>query len=162
MWRTGSEGDGRQKLNALILRHFLAGYSGTERAIIQFMLRRSLAMVSILSLLALVPLPLSACTVLSGLGGPCCCPMLMPSGPMTETHAGNSDPAISCHCVQSGAPAPNALQSATEPAPALLATSFVSLAVPIRQASRASLSDALAVSQLGPPGGRAGLCVYLI
>lgn len=126
------------------------------------MVRRSLVLILILNLVALVPLPASACALLSGLDGPCQCSMPANCQPMLATQSADSGPAISCHCILSGFPFPEALQSTANPMPAFLATSFVSPIVPNAQSSFARPRATLAVSQLGPPGGRAGLCVFLI
>ncbi len=124
------------------------------------MVRRSLTLAVVINLLVLVPLPLLPCAILSGLNGPCQCQM-MNSGSMLSKPAGSSA-AISCSCVQVGAPFPNAIQSMTSPAPALVATGFVRPSQPISAASRQAFPRMLIASQLGPPGGRVGLHVFLI
>lgn len=125
------------------------------------MVRRVLALALILNLLALVPLPLSACAVVSGLDGQCQCSTPERCEPSLQTRSRKSGPAISCHCIQTQAPFPNALQIASHPAPAVLTSSLVAPAVPDRQAFQAGMADAF-FSHLGPPGGRAALCVFLI
>lgn len=126
------------------------------------MLRRILALVLILNLVALVPLPLSACAVISGLDGPCQCSMPPHCDPAMAMPGQNNGTAISCHCIQSGAPFPNALQNGVNPAPVVLATNLVIPAPTNRLAMRTGRIDTLSVSHLGSPGGRAGLCVFLI
>jgi hypothetical protein len=126
------------------------------------MSRRLLALALILNLMALVPVPLSACAVLSHLEGQCQCSMPTHCAPVPVTQNRNSGPAISCHCIQTGAPFPNALQNAATPAPAVVATNVALPALANLQAIPTGRIDALSVSHLGPPGGRAGLCVFLI
>jgi hypothetical protein len=127
------------------------------------MVRRGLALILILNLLALVPLPLSACAVASGLDGQCQCSMPSRCNPMaSKSQSAKNGPAVSCRCIQAEAPFPNAVQSAGHPIPALLAGNFVAPAVANPPVSRAALSETLAVLHLGPPGGRAALCVFLI
>jgi hypothetical protein len=125
------------------------------------MARRVLALALILNLLALVPVPLSACAVVSGLDAQCQCSTPERCEPSLQTRSRKSGPAISCHCIQSQAPFPNALQNASHPVPAILTSTFATPAVPDRQVLQASLTDAF-FSHLGPPGGRAALCVFLI
>jgi hypothetical protein len=126
------------------------------------MLRRGLIMALVLNLVALVPVPLSACAILSGLDGQCQCPVTKECGRSAQTAARNSGPVISCLCVQSEAPFPQAVQSAINPAPIVLAVNFVLPAAPDPLASRAALTSMLAASDLAPPGGQARLCVFLI
>lgn len=126
------------------------------------MLRRGLILALVLNLVALVPVPLSTCAVLSGLGGQCQCPVEKECGPAARTVAGSSGPVISCLCVQSEAPFPQAVQSVTSAVPALLTTSFVSPRAPNELVSRAVLSTTLAAADLAPPDGQARLCVFLI
>lgn len=82
------------------------------------MVRRSLGLAVALNLLLLVPLPLAACAIASGLDGPCQCPMTN-CGPMMATGAGDGGPVISCLCIRAAAPLPAAAQVAGNPPPAL-------------------------------------------
>lgn len=127
------------------------------------MLRRGLALILILNLLALVPLPLSACAIASGLDGQCQCAVMRGCESMRmTTPSRKTGSAVLCHCVEAGAPFPSAVQNAAHPIPALLAGNFVAPAVPNPPASRAGLSETLSVSHFSPPGGRTALCVFLI
>jgi hypothetical protein len=126
------------------------------------MWRRGLILALVLNLVALVPLPLSACAMFAGLDGPCQCPMTMHCGPAAQTAARNSGPAISCLCIQSGEPSPEAIQNAGSLTPALLASSFVSVTVPHQATSQAHFPGTITASDLAPPGSQARLCVFLI
>jgi hypothetical protein len=126
------------------------------------MWRRGLILTLALNLVALVPLPLSACAMFAGLDGPCQCPMTMPCGTAAQPASRNSGPAISCLCIQSGEPSPEAIQNAANPTPALLASNFVSVAAPDQLASRANFPSTITASDLAPPPGQARLCVFLI
>jgi hypothetical protein len=126
------------------------------------MLRRLLSLTLALNLVVLVPVPLSACAVLAGLDGPCQCPMTMQCGPTSQAATQSSGPVISCLCIQTGEPFPQAIQSAVNPMPALLALNFVSPAAPNQPASQAGFLATIASSDLAPPGGQARLCVFLI
>ena len=126
------------------------------------MVRRGIILALVLNLLALAPVPLSACAVLAGLDGPCQCPMTMQCGPTFQTATRNSSPVISCLCIQSAAPFPQAIQSAVNPMPALLALNFVSPAATHQPASQAGFPATIAASDLAPPAGQARLCVFLI
>lgn len=127
------------------------------------MVRRGIAAALILNLLALVPAPLSACAILAGLDGPCQCPMTrMNCGTSAQPPARNGSPAISCLCIQSGAPSPDAIQNAVSPTPALLASNFVSATAPHQAASLSGIRNTIIASDLAPPGGQARLCVFLI
>ena len=126
------------------------------------MFRRGFILALVLNLVALVPVPLSACAVLSGLDGQCQCPVTKECGRSAQTVARNSGPVISCLCVQSEAPFPQAVQSVASPMPALLATSFVSPRAPNELVFRAGFPAPLAASDLAPPDDQARLCVFLI
>jgi hypothetical protein len=126
------------------------------------MWRRGLILTLALNLVALAPVPLSACAILSGLDGPCQCSMMIQSGAMsTAATSSNNSPAMSCHCIQSAAPSPKAVQIVASPTPVLLASSVVSLTTPQQLASRAHFLGATA-SDLASPGRQARLCVFLI
>ena len=126
------------------------------------MWRRGLILTLALNLVALVPVPLSACAILAGLDGPCQCPMTMSCGPAAQPAARNGSAAISCLCIQSGEPSPEAIQSAASPTPALLTSNFVSITGPHQPASGARFPSTITPSDLAPPGGQALLCVFLI
>lgn len=126
------------------------------------MLRRSVMLVLVLNLAALVPVPLSACAILSGMQVPCQCPMAMPCGPGVKTMNQNGDPVISCHCIGSGSPIPQGLENATAPEPQMIATNRVFHArAGFVWTSRAFAAEA-GNSEVGPPTLQAQLCVFLI
>jgi hypothetical protein len=126
------------------------------------MWRRGLILALVLNLVALVPVPISACAMLAGLDGPCQCPMTMNCGPATQPAAPNGSPAISCLCIQSAAPSPEAIPNALNPVPALLASNFISAVAPNQLAARALFRSTITASDLAPPAGQARLCVFLI
>ena len=127
------------------------------------MVRRGIVLALALNLLALVPLPLAACAIASGLEGQCQCPMTMMQCEGTMKSAmPNSGPQISCRCIEAGAPFPQARERALNPTPSLLATNFVAPVSPNQPDFRANSASSRAIPDPGPPGGQARLCVFLI
>ncbi len=126
------------------------------------MLRRTIVFNLAFCLVSLVPLPLAACAIASGLEGQCQCPMMMQCAGMANSAATMGGAQISCQCVETAAPFPPALQNATTPAPSLLTASFLPPGLPSATVSFSSIADVPAKASPGPPGGRAGLCVFLI
>lgn len=126
------------------------------------MLRRCLALALMLNLIALVPTPLAACAVLSGLGGPCQCSTPTRCGPELARQNRRSGPSISCRCIQAGGPFPQAVQNSTNAAPVAVTVGLVVPAAASAGIVRTSAPGTAFTSQFGPPGGRAGLCVFLI
>ncbi len=139
-------------------------YSASEQNVLGYMpmLRRGLMAILVLNLAVLVPLPLSACAIAAGLDGPCQCTMPMHGNAMPQVRSSSSGPAISCRCVEAEAPFPDAVQNVRNHAPTVSISRLVSVAMPKPVISRAELSGTPATSHLGPPGGRAGLCIFLI
>jgi hypothetical protein len=126
------------------------------------MFRRTLALALVLTLTGLVPLPLAACAIAAGLDGQCGCPMMSQCAGMPGMDMAANGPAISCQCAQADAPFPQAQQNATAPTPSLLATSFTAPDLPPAETSLFALATVRPQANAGPPGGRAGLCVFLI
>ena len=126
------------------------------------MLRRTITLAMVLSLVGLVPLPLAACAIAAGLEGQCQCAVMTQCEGMPGMAMAANGPVISCQCAQADAPFPQAQQNVTAPAPSLLAASFTAPDLPPAETSLFALATAGPRTNAGPPGGRAGLCVFLI
>jgi hypothetical protein len=128
------------------------------------MLRRSIIFALVLNLSSLIPLPLMACAMAAGLESPCQCEVTANCARSIASASGAhaEDPVISCRCVATGIPIPQARESAANPTPTLLASHFVFPLPPRQSLNRAGLPRSLAPSDVGPPGRQALLCTFLI
>lgn len=133
---------------------------GMKRAILSAMARRSLILALMFNLATLVPLPLSACAILTGLQGPCQCPMMMQGEGVTRAQSRGA--MISCRCIEASAPIPKAEIGGTNSPSTLLAGIFSVLSTPKQVTSSANSPSALVVAALGPPKLRAQLCIFLL
>lgn len=116
------------------------------------MWQRGFILTLALNLVIMVPLPLSVCAMPAGLDGPCQCPMTMPCGPEAQPTARNGGQAISCLCIQSAAPSPEAVQDAASTTPAVHASGFVSVSAPHQLVFRANFSITITAADLPPVG----------
>jgi hypothetical protein len=149
-----------ETLNFVALRSAFKAQLGPQRANLSGMIRRGIVLIVALNLLALMPLPLSPCAILAGLDGPCQC-MMMNGGSIPAMPASGA-PAVSCLCVQVAPPFPSAVEQAASPVPIVVTSSLALPAVPNPPALQTRFPSLIEISQLGPPGGRARLCVFLI
>lgn len=126
------------------------------------MSRRALILGLVLSLVAVVPLSLSACTMIPGYSSPCQCPATgRTPGTTVETGYQMSGPVASCRLIESGVSTLQIFENQTAPTPELAATSGASIAVAnIHWGSHSAASIESVVS--GPPSKQATLCVFLI
>lgn len=125
-------------------------------------MRRSLIFALVVVVAAMGPLPLSACTMLTSLADFCQHSTAMQIDSTPGTSHRDRAAIISCHCINSGTPIPQALESATSPAPELVATSPVSSApISLHWNSQETVTEVEGF-YLGAPAKQARLCVFLI
>lgn len=127
-----------------------------------FDMRRSLILALVVVVAAMGPLPLSACAMLTSPADSCQYPTAMQLDSIPGTSHRDRAAIISCHCIDSGTPIPQALESATSPAPELVAISPVSSApISLLWNSQETVTEVEGL-YLGAPAKQARLCVFLI
>lgn len=128
----------------------------------RFMVRRFLLVLLALSLAAIIPIPLSACAILSPLRGPCQCPLTMQCGPGFRENAGNEGPAISCRGIVSESATPQNFEKTGQPAPEFVAVSAVSIPrVNLNRGVQRAVPE-IERLKLSPTANQARICIFLI